>query len=64
MGLQIVFPLATFTLPSAEDCLVDQTANTLTASIPPAKVVRQNLSTALLQVQLLRDLLRVAERKE
>jgi hypothetical protein len=43
---------------------VDQTANKLIDSIPPVKAVRENLSTALHQVQLLRVLQRVAERKE
>jgi hypothetical protein len=33
-------------------------------SIPAAKAVRESLCAALLQVQLLRDLLKVAERKE
>jgi hypothetical protein len=43
---------------------VDKPTDNPIESIPPASAVRASLCTALRQVQLLRDLLRVAERKE
>lgn len=41
-----------------------QTINNPVETIPAANAIRESLSAALLQVQLLRDLLKVAERKE
>jgi hypothetical protein len=43
---------------------VKQPTQNLVESIPPANAVRASLSEALLRVQLLRDLLKLAERKE
>jgi hypothetical protein len=43
---------------------VDKPHNNLIETIPPASEVRESLIATLLQVQLLRDLLKVAERKE
>lgn len=43
---------------------MNHTASNPVEAIPPASAVRESLSSALLQVQLLRDLLKVAERKE
>jgi hypothetical protein len=43
---------------------VDQQSHDLIESIPPPGTVRARLAQALHEVQLLRDLLKVSERKE
>jgi hypothetical protein len=43
---------------------VDTPTNNLIDSIPASLTVRERLTAALREVQLLRDLLKIAERKE
>jgi hypothetical protein len=56
--------LANWPLPTAEGCQVKTQANSPVDTIPPADEVRASLFAALRQVQLLRGLLQLAERKE
>jgi hypothetical protein len=64
VGRPIDQHLAKLTPTNAEVCQVNQPTIKQIKSIPPAKAVRESLHKALNQVQLLRDLLRLAERKE
>jgi hypothetical protein len=47
-----------------EDCPVSTPATNLVEAIPPAAEVRSRLMEALRETALLRDLLKVSERKE
>jgi hypothetical protein len=64
MGIQLVRHLAISTLPKAEICQVKELTQNPVESIPPADAVRASLCAALHHVQLLRGLLKLAERKE